>query len=335
MIYTSAPSNIALIKYWGKRDTKLNLPLSSSFSGTLEQMRSWVAIASQDKGDEQWMLYGDPQKAMRVLEAARKFTRNTQQLAISICNDFPSQAGLASSASSMAALAFGLDIALSRGNTPLAEIAKWARLGSGSAVRSLYPGFVLWQAGQTEDGSDCIAQSQCSAAHFPLDVLVCVIDDRNKPIGSSAAMEHCRANSPLYERFHARNADDLCHAMRAVQDRDFSALTEISEANCLAMHAVMQSAKPPINYFMAGTHQTIAAVRELRKQGISCFFSIDAGPNVKIFCPPEHTSQIIGHIHSISGVMRVIHDRISNQAARRETHWPRHLPCPLKSDHTP
>lgn len=325
-LYASAPSNIALVKYWGKRNTQHNLPLTSSFSVTLEAMRTWVAISPLSEGPDQWALYGNPKKAARVLAEARAFTHNHQPLAISIHNDFPSGAGLASSASSMAALAFALNLVLNDGQTPHAEVARWARLGSGSAVRSLYPGFVLWEAGQDPDGHDCIAQSRFPAAQLPLDLIACVVDDRTKPIGSTEAMERCRDTSPIYGQFHARNPADLQRALLAVQHQDLHALGQVSEDNCLAMHEVMHQAQPPVNYFQDGTHAAIATVRTLRKQGLPCFFTIDAGPNVKVLCPPAYTPTIREALQRTAGVTRLLLDRVSDHAAQRESAWPAHLP---------
>lgn len=334
-LYASAPSNIALVKYWGKRNTQHNLPLTSSFSVTLETMRTWVAISSLSDGPDRWALYGNPKKALRVLAEARAFTHNSQPLAISIHNDFPSGAGLASSASSMAALAFALDLALNDGNTPRTEVARWARLGSGSAVRSLYPGFVLWEAGLDPEGRDCIAQSRFPASQLPLDLIACVVDDRTKPIGSTEAMERCRDTSPSYIPFHARNAEDLQRALLALQTQNLQALGQVSEENCLAMHTVMHQAQPPIDYFQDGTHAAIATVRALRQQGLPCFFTIDAGPNVKVLCPPTHTPALREALEHTTGVTRLLFDRVSDSAARREPAWPAHLPAHPPSTTTP
>ena len=324
-LYASAPSNIALVKYWGKRETRQNLPLTSSFSVTLDRMRTWVAI--DESKEDRWTLHGDPKKAMRVLEEARRSTGQTSALSIHLQNDFPSGAGLASSASSMAALAFALDHALTGGKTPLREVARWARLGSGSAVRSLYGGYVLWHAGHDAEGRDCYAETRFEASAMPLSLVVCVANDQPKPIGSTAAMERCRDTSPRYEAFHARNPLDIESALAAVQQKDLHALARISEENCLAMHEVMHTATPPIDYFLEGTHAAIAAVRKLREEaGIPCFFTIDAGPNVKVFCPPAFQAPITEALRNLQGIKHLLHDQLAPTAARLENAWPATLP---------
>lgn len=307
----SAPSNIALVKYWGKRDTQRNLPLTSSFSVSLSHMRSTATIQEAPGPQDLWHIHGNPNKAERVLQVAREATGDHRPLEITIENSFPSGAGLASSASSMAALALALNTMLAQDRLSTEEIATWARLGSGSSVRSLYPGYVLWDAGTQADGSDCIARTLYPAQHMPLALVVCVVDDQPKPIGSTAAMERCRETSPLYERFHTQNPADLKQATEAVKEQDFFALAEISEANCQAMHAIMHTAQPPINYFKPGTKAAIECVQKLRQNGTPCFFTIDAGPNVKVFCPPEHAQSVTEACEALPGVLYLLQDRVA------------------------
>ncbi|MCB9644500.1 MAG: hypothetical protein H6728_15615 [Myxococcales bacterium] len=113
--------------------------------------------------------------------------------------------------------------------------------------------------------------------------------------------------------------------MDAVAAHDFRALGDVSEENCLAMHDVMHQAQPPVNYFLDGTHAAIETVRKLRAQGIPCFFTIDAGPNVKVLCDPAYRETISEALQKTPGVLRLLQDRVSDQAARREEQWPDHL----------
>lgn len=310
MIRACAPSNIALIKYWGKRDTKLNLPLTSSFSVSLTDMCSWTTVKEAPGSEDVWEIMGDPSKAQRLLALAREATGDARPLHIKIENTFPGGAGLASSASSMASLARGLNAMLADGKLSLNEMASWARRGSGSSVRSLLPGYVLWKAGSDPEGRDCIVDQAFDVSQLPLSLVVCVVDDRPKPIGSTAAMERCRDTSPNYQAFHETNDAHLAEAMAAVQEADLARLGAIAEINCLAMHDVMHQAQPPVDYFQAGTHASIAAVRKMRDEGIPCFFSIDAGPNVKIFCPPDAQADVYARCEQIEGLKFVLKDQV-------------------------
>lgn len=308
LIKATAPSNIALVKYWGKRNRALNLPLTSSLSLTLRSLWSEATVEESSSGKDEWEITGDPSKAQRVLEEARTFTGDRRPLRISIENFFPSGAGLASSASSMAAFAKALAKFLGEGETSLDEMARWSRLGSGSSVRSLLPGYVLWDAGREEDGSDCKVSQAFPPEHFPLSLVVCVVNDKPKPIGSTAAMERCRDTSPNYQSFHDRNSFDLERALAAIKIRDLQGLADVAESNCLAMHDVMHQANPPVNYFMEGTHKSISLTRELRASGVPCFFSIDAGPNVKIFCPPEHHQSVVDACKTLTELVDILED---------------------------
>lgn len=310
MIKVSAPSNIALVKYWGKRDRALNLPLTSSLSITLRSLISEATVEESRTSDDEWDIMGDPSKSQRVLAAARKDTEDYRPLKLSIVNHFPSGAGLASSASSMAALALALSKFLGGGDVSLDTVATWSRLGSGSSVRSLLPGYVLWEAGTSPGGEDCLVRQLHPASHLPLSLVVCVVNDQPKPIGSTAAMERCRDTSPNYQEFHERNGEDLLIAQEAIAKGDLKTLGEVAEANCLAMHDVMHKAKPPVDYFMPGTHSAIALTRQLRQDGVPCFFTIDAGPNVKIFCAPDYHDQVAAACRTLPGLVGVLEDKL-------------------------
>ncbi|MCB9644501.1 MAG: hypothetical protein H6728_15620 [Myxococcales bacterium] len=200
-IYTSAPSNIALVKYWGKRNTKHNLPLTSSFSVTLEKMRTWVAISPLDQGEDQWKLYGNPKKHSASWPEARAATGNQQPLSITIQNDF-----LQAQDSQARLLRWRrwLSPSISPSLTAPPHATKSHAGPDWVAVRrfaSLYPGYVLWEAGIEPEGKDCVAQSKFTATHMPLALIACVIDDRTKPISSTEAMERCRDTSPTTRLF--------------------------------------------------------------------------------------------------------------------------------------
>lgn len=302
-----APTNVALIKYWGKRDPLQNLPRSSSLSATLSSLGSYATVEFSDR--DEIIVEGDPIRAKRVLMAARAFTGNLVHLRIWIENTMPTGAGLASSASSMAALALALARLLGP-DIPEEEIERWARLGSGSAVRSLYPGYVLWEAGKAPDGSDCRAYSVIPPNHLPLGLVVCIVDDRPKSVDSTTAMERCRLTSPLFDQFHSSIPLEIAAMLKALRSRDLNAIARIAERNSLAMHEVMRAAIPPIDFIGQASLEVIAMVRALREQGVACFFTIDAGPNVKVFTPIENLSTVKSACATLSGVKRLLVDRV-------------------------
>ena len=309
-----APVNIALVKYWGKRDIRLNLPQSSSLSATLTRLGSQAVVEAADA--DELICQGDPSRARRVLMAARTFARNVSPLRIAVSGNFPMGAGLASSASSMAALALALSRMIAP-EAPAFEVERWARIGSGSAARSLHEGYVLWHAGVDPAGADCVAESICSADHVPLAVCVCVVDPRPKSVDSTTAMEHCRLTSPLYEDFHRLNPVELARMLLALRERDVAAMGAVAERNCLAMHEVLRSAQPPIDFLTDSTMAVVGTVRSLRASGLDCFFTIDAGPNVKVFTPPDNLLAVRSACAAVPGVLDVLADIVGPSVGAR------------------
>lgn len=246
-----AQPNIALIKYWGKRDTRLNLPATSSLSITLGALwpRTRVAFDTSLRHDE-LRLNGadDPATLARVstcLDLLRRHAGTTTRARADSRNNFPTAAGLASSASGFAALIVAADAALGLA-LDRRTLSMLARQGSGSAARSLFGGFVSMSAGQREDGADAFAEPVLDAAAWPLEVAVAVTSHRRKSVRSGAGMESSRQTSPFYPTWVSTAATDLAAARDALQARDFAALADVSEHNCLKMHAVMQASRPPL-----------------------------------------------------------------------------------------
>ena len=315
-----AQPNIALIKYWGKRDTRLNLPATGSLSITLDALwtRTRVAFDTSLRRDK-LCLNGadDPATLARVstcLDLLRRRAGTTTCARVDSCNNFPTAAGLASSASGFAALVVAADaelgLALDR-----RTLSMLARQGSGSAARSLFGGFVSMAAGQREDGADAVAEPVLDATEWPLEVAVAVTSHRRKNVGSGAGMESSRQTSPFYPTWVSTAATDLAAARDAVQARDFAALAEVSEHNCLKMHAVMQASRPPLLYWTGATVDCLQQIRVLRERdGVQVFFTIDAGAQVKAVCAPGAITTVVAALADIPGVEQVLTSGLGNGA---------------------
>jgi diphosphomevalonate decarboxylase len=283
-----AHSNIALIKYWGKRNEKLKLPQNGSISLTLDALwtRTRVSYTSQTRPD-QLILNGvaatETQRAKisRFLDALRQQYPLPSGAQIESENNFPTGAGLASSASGFAALtlaataAAGLDLDKS-------ELSRWARQGSGSACRSIYAGFVEWQRGERPDGLDSLALPIEEQSDWALCMAVLVLNDQPKALSSGDGMAQTVASSPLYPAWLASVEVDLADMRQAIKTQDFIALGELMEHNALKMHATALAARPAVIYWQPATLALLERVRELRKNGLSCYATIDAGPNLKV-----------------------------------------------------
>ena len=280
-----APANIALCKYWGKRDAELNLPTASSLSISLGKLGSAVTLAPRTDHDH-FTLNGkliapESSFARRAAAYLNLFRPSPDfHFDVTATNTIPTAAGLASSASGFAALTLGLN-ELFRWKLDRKTLSILARLGSGSASRSLFEGFVEWHAGQAVDGMDSFAEPL--ATHWPdLRIGLVVLSDKEKPIGSRDAMAHTRDTSPLYSVWPETVARDLVALKDAIRRNDFTKLGEVAEGNALAMHATMLAARPSIIYFLPESIAAMHTVRALRAEGCEVYFTMDAGPNLKL-----------------------------------------------------
>ncbi|MDE2224706.1 MAG: diphosphomevalonate decarboxylase [Xanthomonadaceae bacterium] len=307
----TAQPNIALVKYWGKRDAALNLPAAGSLSITLDALHTRTRVRFDEAlATDDIKLNGERDEAQsRKISAFLDLFRARAGVATRACvesgNDFPTGAGLASSASGFAALAVAADRALDLHLQPR-ELSVLARRGSGSAARSIFGGFVEMSAGTRDDGEDAWATPLLESAAWPLKVVVAITTRAKKSIGSREGMEHTRETSPFYREWIATANADLADARTAVRARDFDKLAQVGEASCLAMHALMLSARPGLIYWNAATIECIRHVRALRSEGAGVFFTIDAGPQVKAVCLPDDAARVADALRTVPGVEEVL-----------------------------
>jgi diphosphomevalonate decarboxylase len=205
-------------------------------------------------------------------------------------NDLPTGAGLASSASGFAALARALD-ALHGWDLDARALSILARLGSGSAARSLATGFVRWHAGQRTDGMDSVAEA-LPYAMPDLRVGLLTVSAATKPLGSTAAMARTRDTSPLYPAWPATVASDLRSATEAIAAGEFTALAQVAEGNALAMHAAALAARPAVLYLLPESVAAMQRVWQLRHDGLPLYFTIDAGPNLKLLFLAQNSAAV-------------------------------------------
>lgn len=304
-----AGANIALVKYWGKRDQDLNLPAAGSVSVTLAglQTRTTVTPDPSIRADH-FVLDGveqSPERVGAVLDLMRELAGETVSCRIESENNFPTGAGLASSASGFAALvtaaARAFDLELSD-----RKRSQLARLGSGSAARSIFGGFVEMAVGQRSDGSDAVAHPLLAADEWPLEVVVAVTDAGSKSVGSREGMNHTMRTSPYYPAWVKTIDGDLEAARAAIAARDFDALAGVAEHSALKMHASMLAARPGLIYWNPATVACIHAVRALRSGGAGVFFTVDAGPQVKAVCLPGEGERVAELLRGQPGVHDVL-----------------------------
>ncbi|MDO5090459.1 MAG: diphosphomevalonate decarboxylase [Cardiobacteriaceae bacterium] len=279
-----APSNIALIKYWGKRNPALNLPHNSSLSISLADHGTHTTLTPA--AHDTLTLNGNPiaadtpfyRRTFAFVDLIRRHTHHP--LAIDTRNTIPTAAGLASSASGYAALTLALNQYFQL-NLPASTLSALARIGSGSAARSLWHGYVQWQRGEREDGADSIAHPIATDWH-DLRIALLPIDTREKNTPSRSGMNHTTATSPLYPAWPHTAETDLRTLRQAIAEHDYTTLGQTAEANALAMHATMLAARPALIYLQEASLRALNRIRELRADGLEHYATIDAGPNLKL-----------------------------------------------------
>jgi len=302
-----ACANIALVKYWGKRDAQLNLPAAGSLSLTLAALVTETTVAFDPAlAADELVLDGS---AARTKETARITTfldlvrgqaGISARARVTSTNHFPTASGLASSASGFAALAVAAATAAGLAATPRA-LSILARRGSGSAARSLYGGFVRMHAGHAPDGSDAFAEPITSRLLDKVRMVIAVVGGgAPKSHGSRDAMDHTAATSPLYQAWLDLVPHDLAAAEGALAAGDLPALGAIAEGNALAMHASAMAARPAVIYWQPTTLALLAEVRALRDRGVGAWATMDAGPHVKVLTSIEHADAVAAALRPLA-----------------------------------
>jgi len=309
-----AHPNFALIKYWGKSNVSGNIPAMSSLAITLDSMTSETTVSfPDDLKKDTWMLNGVEQPSLGQIQLPcdhlKKISQIDQPCLIESTNNFPTAAGLASSASGIASLITALDNAL---GTKLSnqQMVEAAILGSGSAARSLFSGFVHLEV--VQDQLKCATILE--AKEWPLNVIVCITSTKQKTVSSRQGMEISKKTSPMYSDWVSNHQEDMEHAVQAIATKNFKQLGKIAEQNCLKMHKVMITSQPPIDYWNPATYTCVETVKDMQRKGIPVFFTIDAGPQVKVICEPDVCKDVVSLMERVPGVQSIIESSLGKGA---------------------
>ena len=302
-----ASANIALVKYWGKRDVELNLPAVGSISITLAELWSETRVMFPSPASvDEFYFDGAPDEKMaaRVFACLDVLSDNRPSARVESRNNFPTAAGLASSASGFAALVAAANRALGA-NLDDRSLSMLARQGSGSAARSIFGGFVELHRGQRSDGGDCFAEPLLAPGDWPLEVVIGLTDTGPKTVGSTDGMRMSES-SPYFDPWVSSHSADLMQARTAIGQHDFESLAEVSERSCLKMHSLALASGPGLMYWRGATVEGMRRVRDLRGSGVAVFFTVDAGPQIKAVCEPDATDQVCEALAQVPGVNQVL-----------------------------
>ncbi|XP_062405610.1 diphosphomevalonate decarboxylase [Sardina pilchardus] len=315
MVTCTAPVNIAVIKYWGKRDKDLILPVNSSLSVTLHQDQlkttTTVAYCRDFEEDRIWLngkeedinqprLQSCLREIRRMARKRRSDKDSTSDVSalsykVHICssNNFPTAAGLASSAAGYACLVY----TLARLFGVEGELSCVARQGSGSACRSMYGGFVQWKMGEKADGKDSLAEQVEPESHWPeLRVLVLVVSAERKPVGSTSGMQTSVETSKLLKyRADSVVPGRMDEMINAIQRKDFAAFAELTMKDSNQFHATCLDTYPPIFYLNDVSRRVINLVHRYNSHygETRVAYTFDAGPNAVIYTLQDHVSEFV------------------------------------------
>jgi diphosphomevalonate decarboxylase len=305
-----ACANIALVKYWGKRDALMNLPATGSLSLTLAGLRTETTVQFDETIEDDELILdgvkaaeGEGKRIVAFLDLVRAQAGIPIHARVTSRNDFPTASGLASSASGFAALAVAATRAagLELGEQ---ELSVLARRGSGSAARSIFGGFARMYTGSASE--DAYAEPVASELVERIRMVIAVVGGGAPKLhGSRDAMDHTAATSPMYRAWLELVPKDLEAAMEALAGGDLERLGAIAEANALAMHASAMAARPAIVYWRPVTIALMEQVRGLRDCGLAAWATMDAGPHVKVLTTAEDAPRVAGQLRELEGVTAV------------------------------
>lgn len=311
-------------RYWGKRDPKLNLPTNSSLSVTLSQadLRTLTtASCATSFGGDSLMLNGEQsdisgartQACFRELRARRAALEaadaslpklSTMGLKLVSENNFPTAAGLASSAAGFAALVQAIANLYELPDTP-SQLSIVARQGSGSACRSLFGGYVAWRMGDKADGSDSMADLVAPASHWPnMRALILVVSAAKKGVSSTSGMQQTVATSGLFQQRIANIVPANMTTMeQAIKSRDFAKFAEVTMRESNSFHACCADTYPPIFYMNDISKAAIRAVESINAKAGKTIaaYTFDAGPNCVVYYLDEEAPTVLGAFSGVLG----------------------------------
>ncbi|EKD87024.1 MAG: hypothetical protein ACD_37C00071G0003 [uncultured bacterium] len=303
-----APSNIAFVKYWGRKDEVLRLPENGSISMCLSGLETTTTVEFDDKFEQDLIVINDKEedlennRAVKHLDRVRKLASIDLKAKVETTNNFPTATGLSSSASGFAALTLA---AVSASGLKLSkkEISILARQGSGSACRSIPDGFVEWLDGDTSDES--YATSIFPADYFEIADVVAVVSTDKKFLATSEGQKSART-SPFFPTRLSLIKDKINRVKKAIEDKNFSEFGELIEREALEFHSILFTSNPPLFYWTSETVKVMKFVQKIRSEGLECYFTINTGQDVHVICKKEDTETVSAKLKELPEVIKTI-----------------------------
>ena len=311
MVKVKSYANIAIVKYWGKKDAKKMIPATSSISLTLNDMFTETEmefISDEDikisvekemkNGDykdkfsnmtDLFYLNGELQDSVhteKISKVVDLFRENrSQKVKISTTNNMPTAAGLSSSSSGLSAVIKACNKLFGKNYTQ-SELAQISKFGSGSSSRSFFGPIAAWDK---DTGEIYEVKTDLKLA-----MIVLVLNENKKEISSRNGMELCAKTSTYFDEWVKQSEIDFVNMKKYLAENNFEKVGILTEENALRMHKTTETANPPFTYFNEKTYEAMDFVKNLRNNGEKCYFTMDAGPNVKVLCLEEDLEKLAG-----------------------------------------
>ncbi len=283
IVTAKAHANIAIIKYWGKLDEVKKTPLNSSISLTLDKFYTITSIERNQKLSKDFFYLNDElqndNETSKISKILDYFRHPDEKVIVRSHNSMPTAAGLSSSSSGYAALVLCANKSFNC-NKSRSELSYIARLGSGSACRSLYSPVAIWKC-DIDEHKAIAYPLQCN---IKLAMIIIILNKNKKEVLSRDGMRHCVETSTIFNKWVTTANDDAAKMVSLLQTNDFKAIGELMERNTLLMHETTLHANPPFSYLNSDTHACLEYIRKIRQDGFETYFTMDAGPNVKLLC---------------------------------------------------
>ncbi len=327
-------SNIAFIKYWGKESEALQWPANDSISMTLDALHTLTKVSQSEDSDHVFIFNGKETgrdskqggKAFRHLDFLKEKYAFKGALKIESENSFPTGCGIASSASGLAALTLASISAwtqsasfeeLEQKGFTKELLSNLSRMGSGSAGRSIFGGYVKWN--KSSCAEDQFINKEVEEDSWELCDSVVLFSSLEKAVGSTEA-HRAAWTSPLFAPRLASLSDRMKLVTDGLNEKNMEKLGEAIEAEALEMHAVIMSATPSVHYFGRETGEFLADMRKARKEhGLPMYFTIDAGPNVHVIYPKSHKKEVRAWLASKINENNLLHDSVGRGAELKVT----------------
>jgi diphosphomevalonate decarboxylase len=303
-----APSNIAFIKYWGKKDEELKLPTNGSISMDLSNLLTVTTVEfDPDLKEDMVMINGiknssEQSRVVKHLDLIRKMALNTFKAKVLSMSNFPVGTGLSSSASGFAALtiaavnALGIDL-------DEKKLSILARIGSGSASRSIPDGFVEWKMGKDSNSSYSI--SILPPNYFKILDVVAIVSNKKKEVSTTDGQKLAHT-SPLFKKRLLNINKKIEEIKKLIKNKDFKNFGQLVEDEAIELHKIMQTSKPPLNYLQPETIKIMELVKKWRSEGLEVYFTLNTGQDIHLIIEEKNKEKLVEKLKEIDIVKNII-----------------------------